>query len=104
MMCNQSDTVKVRTMSETTEWLADAKMDRYWTSVSSYISVIFNICFSQAVFMGDEQIMTNKFELSFPLCGSRPLTVILQWAAGTGERCQAAEPDKPINQPQDTAD
>lgn len=52
--------------------------------------------------MGEEQTTASLHTSS--LRRSRLLTVVLQWEAETGERCQAAEPDKPINQPQDTAD
>lgn len=64
---------------------------------------VYYLHFKDSLCHCDEQIMTNKLSV-LCCCASALLTVILQKEEGTGEHCQAAEPDKPINHPQDTAD
>lgn len=71
---------------------------------SSHVhSLIHGISF-QPFMAQEEEAQTCLRLFLLPLCCGRLLTVLLQWEAGTGERCQTAEPDKPINQHQDTAD
>lgn len=60
----------------------------YWyeaTAVGIHFSVLtYSICFSKAVFVGDEQIMTNKFEL--PVLAVLQQTVDCHPAVGSRNR------------------